>query len=267
MDLNYKLVAIDLDGTLLTEGYEIEPAALDAIQSAAKMGVKFTIATGRMHGSAARFAEELGVEVPLITYNGSVVRCAISGNEYRHLKVPREAAIKALSLVGSDRALRYVFTYDRVITDTPDEWTDRYARILGVEMHLTEDLANTSLDDDPTMIVFMCEEGRTKMTTDLLAQELDSSVRLTNSNPWFVDVLHKDASKASSLRYVADKLGILIEETIAIGDSWNDLEMIEAAGVGVAVANATEKLKERADYVTSAERGAGVAEVLEKFVL
>lgn len=262
----YKLVALDLDGTLLGEDYSIDPRALKAIEEAAGRGVSFTIATGRMHASARRFADILGFEIPIITYNGSVVRCAISGEEYRHLRVERETARAAFELVKGDRLLRYAFLDDRIVTDTPDEWTDRYAQALGVTMEYAGDLSSY-LESDPTMVVFMCGAEQTKALTDFLARELDSTVRLTNSNPWFVDVLNIGASKALALDFLADRLGVSLTETIAIGDSWNDLEMIEAAGLGVAVANATEKLRERADYVTLAERGRGVAEAIEKFVL
>ncbi len=262
--MNYKLVAVDLDGTLLDEEHRIGKDALDAIGRAADAGVAFTIATGRMHDSAAKFAEVLGLELPIISYNGSVIRSAGESEEYRHLKVPKESAAEALSLVGKDKALRYAFMNDRVITDTPHEWTDNYAKVLGVDMECVEDLI-ARLDDDPTMLVFMCDESDTPVTTEFLAGRLDSSVRLTNSNPWFVDVLNRDASKASALKFLADELGIPMEETIAIGDSWNDLEMLQVAGLGVAVANAAEELKSRADYVTRGARGRGVVEVLEKF--
>lgn len=264
--MEYKLVAVDLDGTLLDENYRIGQDALAAISRAADAGVAFTIATGRMHDSAAKFARLLGLELPIISYNGSVIRAAGASEEYRHLKVPRASAVEALSLVGKDKALRYAFLGDRVLTDTPHEWTDNYAKVLGVTMECVEDLV-ARLDGDPTMIVFMCDESDTPNTTEFLSQRLDSSVRLTNSNPWFVDVLNKNASKADALKFLADKLGVSMTETIAIGDSWNDLEMLEAAGLGVAVANAAEKLKMHADYVTRSERGLGVVEVLEKFVI
>ncbi|MCL4498712.1 MAG: Cof-type HAD-IIB family hydrolase [Chloroflexi bacterium] len=264
--MHYKLVAMDLDGTLLNEDHTIDPGALDAIRRAAERGVTFTIATGRMHGSAERFAAPLGIEVPLISYNGSVVRSALSGREHRHLRVPRAAAATALSLIKADKALRYAFMDDRVLTDTPHEWTDQYAKILGIEMALVDDIAD-ALEDDPTMLVFMCEEADTSRLTGYLSCELDSAVRLTNSNPWFVDVLNADASKAMALRFLAESLGVRMRETVAIGDSWNDLEMIEAAGLGVAVANGTDRLKEWADYITTEERGRGVAEVLRTFIL
>lgn len=263
--MEYKLVAVDLDGTLLDENYRIGQNALDAIACAAEAGVAFTIATGRMHDSAAKFARLLGLELPIISYNGSVIRAAGAPEEYRHLKVPRDSAAEALSLVGKDKALRYAFLEGRVLTDTPHEWTDNYAKVMGVRMECVEDLV-ARLNGDPTMIVFMCDESDTPNTTEFLSKRLDSSVRLTNSNPWFVDVLNKNASKADALKFLANRLGISMKQTIAIGDSWNDLEMLEAAGLGVAVANAAEKLKVHADYVTRSERGLGVVEVLEKFV-
>jgi hypothetical protein len=266
LGLSYKLVALDLDGTLLSGEKVIAESTLTLIQEAKNTGVKFTIATGRMSRGALRYAEKLEIDIPIITYNGAVTRSPISDRVYHECKVPAGRAIDAINLLKDEPVLRYVFLHDNVYTDTPHDWTDRYADLLGVEMNFVDDTREL-LAEDPTMLVFMVTELKARELTDLLKSELDSQVKITNSTDWFLDVLPIRASKGSALKQLGQRLGIKREEIIAIGDNRNDLEMIEYAGLGVAVANATEEVKQVADYVTTLPISEGVEEVLEKYLL
>lgn len=262
----YKLVALDLDGTMLGDDKRLNSGTVELIREASEQGVRFTIATGRMSLGALRYAEELRVNIPIITYNGAVIKNTFSGDIYRECKVPAEQGIEAIQLLRNEPVLRYAFLGEEVFTDTAHEWTDRYADLLGVTMNLVTDLRDL-LVDDPTMLVFMVPVGQASILTQLLKSRLDPVVRITNSADWFLDVLHPEASKGLALAQLAERLGIAREEVIAIGDNLNDLEMIEYAGLGVAVANASDELKDAADYVTDAPISRGVEEVIHKFIL
>ncbi len=263
--MSYKLVALDLDGTLLSNDKTIAGSTVELIQQAKRNGVRFTIATGRMSRGALRYAQELEIDIPIITYNGAMTRSPISEDIYHECKVPAERAIDAINLLRDEPVLRYVFLNDDVYTDTPHEWTDRYADLLGVTMNFVDDTREL-LIDDPTMLVFMVTELRARELTMLLKSELESQVKITNSADWFLDVLPVRSSKGSALAKLAGSLGIKREEVIAIGDNLNDLEMIEYAGLGVAVANAAEELKSAANYITTLPINEGVEEVLQKYV-
>lgn len=262
----YKLVALDLDGTMLDDDKILNRNTVEMIREASEYGVRFTIATGRMSRGALRYADELGVDIPVITYNGAIMRSIYSGEVYREFKVPAEPAKEALRLLGDEPVLRYAFLGEDVFTDTAHDWTDRYADLLGVEIHQVADVQDM-LDEDPTMLVFMVPVGRAQLLTQTLKSKLDSQVRITNSADWFLDVLHPQATKGLALAQLAEHLGIEREEVIAIGDNINDLEMVEYAGLGVAVANATDELKVVADYITEAPISKGVEEVIRRFII
>jgi len=264
--LGYKLVALDLDGTLLSEDKVIADSTAELIKEASNNGVKFTIATGRMSAGAIRYAEQLEIDVPIITYNGAIIRTLESGFVYRERKVPSSGAINAINVLEHEPVLRFIFVGEDVYTDTPHEWTDSYAELLGVEMNFVDDVRGIVVED-PTMLVFMVPVLKAVELTKMLKSSLDSQVRITNSTDWFLDILHPEASKGLALKHLADNLGIAREEIIAIGDNSNDLEMIEYAGLGVAVANASDDLKAVADYVSDSPISEGVEEVLLKYVL
>lgn len=264
--MGYKLVALDIDGTLLSEDKVIADSTADLIKEASNNGVKFTIATGRMFRGAVKYAERLGIDIPIITYNGAIIRDILSDCVYRECKVPADGAKDAIDILREEPVLRFVFLGDEVYTDTPHEWTDSYAQLLGVEMNFMGDVKDI-LIEDPTMLVFMVPVLKAIELTDRLKCRLNSNIRITNSTDWFLDVLNVKASKGLAIQQLADDLGIAREEIIAIGDNLNDLEMVEYAGLGVAVANATDELKAVADYVTELPINGGVEEVLRKYVL
>jgi hypothetical protein len=264
--LGYKLVALDLDGTLLAKEKYIAESTSERIAEAEKLGVKFTIATGRMSRGALRYAEQLGIDIPIITYNGAVTRTVAAGTVCREYKVPLKGAMQAINLLKGQPVLRYAFVDDEVYTDTPHEWTDRYAELLEVEMQFVDDI-HDALTTDPTMLVFMVTELKAAELTYVLREHLNQGVRVTNSAEWFLDVLNEEASKGFALKWLADSLGIAREEVIAIGDNSNDLEMIQYAGLGAAVSNASPGLAAAADYVATLPMCEGVDEIIDKFVL
>lgn len=264
--MKYKLVALDLDGTLLSENKVLNASTQAAIKKAQDKGVLFTIATGRMYRGAVRYATQLDIKIPIITYNGAVIKNPLSGEVYREFKVPSSLATKAIDALDGEPVLKYVFLGDNVITDLAHDWTDNYANVLDVEMKFVDDI-RLALNDDPIMVVFMVQAEMRKNITDTLKTAFGSEARITNSSNWFVDVLNPSASKSLALQQLAENLGISRDEIIAVGDNLNDLEMIQYAGLGVAVANASDDLKQSADYITEAECYLGVEEVIEKYCL
>jgi Cof subfamily protein (haloacid dehalogenase superfamily) len=264
--LKYKLVALDLDGTLLSDSKVIADSTKDLITEAQAKGVNFTIATGRMYRGAARYAKQLAIDIPIITYNGAVISDPLTGETHRELLVSATCAHRALDALKNEAVLKYIFTGDEVYTDISHKWTENYAKILQVEMKLLEDIKQV-LDKDPIMLVFMVDANRRVTISDILRSELGSQARVTNSSDWFVDILHLQASKSRALEQLAKQLEIKREEIIAIGDNLNDLEMVEYAGLGVAVANASNELKDASDYITQKPFHFGVEEVIKKYCL
>ncbi|MDI6908094.1 MAG: Cof-type HAD-IIB family hydrolase [Thermoanaerobacterales bacterium] len=266
--LHYRLLAVDLDDTLLDSAFRVSPRNREALRGARERGVIVTLATGRMYASAARIARELGIDVPLITYQGALVRKASGGPALLHRTVPLDAA---RALVGALRAGGLhvnVYLRDRLYMAELTPVGARYAAISGVEAHPVGDLlALLEGGEEPTKVLAIAEE---EVLDGVMAEMLPvygSAVHITKSKPHFLEFSHPRATKGAALAWLAERYGVPREAVVAVGDSYNDLDMVEFAGLGVIMGNARAEVKERADFVAPPNDRDGVAEVIERFIL
>lgn len=261
----YRFLALDLDDTLLNDKGHISPRNSAAIRAAQARGVVVTLATGRMYRSARVFAEELGVVVPLITYNGALVKDN-AGRVYLDRPLPLTAARIALNVARKHDVHVNLFLDDELYVDRDDEWTERYRRSSGVNPHFVSDLEDV-LTRAPNKVLFIAEPERLQSLRPELTARLGSEARVTSSKPTFLEIIHPEVSKRSGIEYLLAFFGIRPEEAVAVGDNYNDLEMIDLAGLGVAMGNAPPEVKAKADYITASNTEDGVAQVIEKFIL
>ncbi|MBM7867222.1 Cof-type HAD-IIB family hydrolase [Heliobacterium gestii] len=264
-----RLVAMDMDGTLLDEKRRIPEPVAQRIAELRQAGVIFTIATGRIYRSAMPYAQQLELKAPLITCNGALIRHPENGPILHHRRLDAQQVISLLQwLKGkSSDALRYSFHGDDVFTDRTHEYTASYERALGLSFHFVDDLAAHLAggpDRHPTMFVLMTDPAATPSMTQEILEHLNGAVAITNSHDYFIEILHPEVSKGAALAQLAASLSIDQSEVMAIGDNHNDLSMIRWAGQGVFVANAPEALHREADYVTRARNSMGVLEALNR---
>lgn len=270
----YKLIAADLDETLLDSSHRIPTRVVDAIAAARGRGALFVPATGRPFGSVDDVLGWLNVagsaDDYVISFNGGCITRNSEGEPLMHAELDRDVA-EAFYQLGRERGLcMHVYTLDPVYLYNYYDWERSYieGRMNIVETH------------EPTLD-FLCGEVITKILfASLDASELDDLERdaaasglsegldVVRSSGRYLEFNPAGVNKGAGLAALAELLGIGIGQTIAIGDSTNDLAMIRAAGLGCAMANATDEVKAAADYVCADDNDAGgVAEVIEKFVL
>lgn len=262
----FKLIAVDLDDTLLSKDFQLTGRVKEAIAAVRAAGVQFTISTGRMYRSAVPFARELGIDIPLITYQGALVKNSLSGEVLLYRPLP---LVYAREIIARIHQLGYHlngYLDDRLFVERDTPEGRRYAAIAGVEAEVVGDLLKF-LDRDPTKVLTISEEPLLDRLSAELTPLYEGKVHIVKSKPHFLEFSHPQATKGDALAYLAGYFGVKREEIMAVGDSYNDLEMLEYAGLGVVVANAREDVKKRAGYVASAPYGDGVVEALEKFVL
>ncbi|MDD4766368.1 MAG: Cof-type HAD-IIB family hydrolase [Desulfotomaculaceae bacterium] len=262
----YKLVAVDLDDTLLSRDLQVTGRVRKAVAAVRAAGVYFTVSTGRMYKSAVRIAGELGIGIPLITYQGALVKNSLSGEVLVDRPLPLAYAREIIARVHQYGYHLNAYLDDRLLMERDDEAGRRYAAIAGVEAEVVGDLLEY-LDRDPTKVIAIAKEP----LIDRLKNELDplyeGKITVSKSKPYFLEFAHIEATKGQALAFLASFFDIKREEIMAVGDSYNDLDMLEYAGLGVVVGNAREEIKKFADYVTTASYGDGVVEALEKFIL
>jgi len=244
---SYKLLALDMDGTVLNDQQQITPETAYWIQEAVKAGITVSFSTGRGFDSAMPYAKQLGLNSPMITVNGGEVWSAPYQLHRRHLM--DAGVMKELYQI----AKRY------------DVWFWAYS--VG-QIYLRSSWDNEIIFEDKEWLKFGYTVEDEGMRHEILSQlRAMGGLEITNSSPTNIELNPKGISKASGLLDVCELLGIGMHEVVAVGDSINDLAAIQAVGLGVAMGNAQETVKEAADQVVASNEEDGVAEVIRKFLL
>ena len=265
--MRIRLVAIDLDGTLVNDRLELDPRDVAAVKAATAAGVTVVLATGRMFKSSLRYAQQLGLTGPIINYQGAVVREIASGDVwYRcELTVPMQQRVLAFAEPRDWHVNAYVD--ERVYTARARAEADLYARVAMVPYDVVGPLSRWVKQDSTKMVLVDLDPADVPKRIAELTAWMGDVARVTRSLDWFVEVVNPQVSKSRALAMVADRLGIGQAEVCAIGDNLNDQDMVSWAGFGVAMGNAPEALMAVAKYVTGPIAEAGVAQVIERFVI
>lgn len=265
----YKLLAIDLDDTLLDGQLEVPELSRQAIQTARDQGVLVTLATGRMFRAALPYARQLGLDDYLITYQGALVRHAGSGELLLHRPVPLPLALEVVEAVQGYGYHINIYLDDELYVAEHNEASQRYVSFSPVPVHEVGDLIPylRQRGEDPTKVLTVAREELLDELMAVLKPVFGDSLHINKSKPYFLEFSHPQANKGDALAAVASHYGVERNEIIAMGDGYNDVEMIAYAGLGVVVGNARREIRELADYVSRSNEESGVAEVVEKFIL
>ena len=261
-----RMIVTDLDGTLVNAAYEITEENKKAVQAAEKLGVPTVIATGRMHISAIQYAEALGVDAPIISYNGAIVKTA--GGEL--------LAASYLEPQVVERVLGYVFACgwyvqsyvgDALYYVEQTEAARIYesaSKVYGEAIGRGGMLARTK--EVPKLLVAVPAEKIDDVIRDL-RNRFRNEADVMQSSPNYIEIVRPGVSKAHAMVALAEKRGIRATEIMALGDSGNDVEMLRAAGLGIAMGNAIPAVKEAADEIAPPCEENGFAEAVRRFVL
>lgn len=266
----YKLIALDMDGTLLNSDKQISAENKAAIAAAREKGVVVVLASGRPLNGMKPQLEELGMTTEddyVLSYNASLVQ-----------KVKSEEVIRSQIITGSDAKFIaklakelgvhvHAFSQEKgLITPQLNHYTDHESSITGMPITVIdfEELA----DDEQVMKAMMIDEPELiSAAIKQLPTALYEQFTIVQSAPFFLEFLNPNSNKGVGVKALADHLGITADEVICMGDAGNDWHMIKYAGLGVAMANATDDIKEIANYITVSNNDHGVAKVIEEFVL
>ncbi len=272
----YRLIACDLDETLLDDNGDVPPRVRDAVAAARERGARFVLATGRPYVSTHRTLDQLGLlgtrDEYVISFNGGVITENVDERPLTSCELDPGVA-ETLYECGVARGLcMHVYTLDTVYVYNylPEERAYIEGRMRILE---TDEPTLSFLRDKGEPIVKLLYMSLDAALLRSLEQELAAAgitrgLDVCYSSNRYLEFNAPGVNKGAGLLELARRLGIPQGETMAIGDNSNDVPMIEAAGLGVAVANATDEARASADYVCRADnRGGAVAEALERFVL
>lgn len=264
----YKLIAVDMDGTLLREDKTISDRTKNAIGKAVEKGVKVVLASGRPIDGLERYLDELNLvskEDYVISFNGSVIQ-NVETREIVSKKILKGSDLKKLYALAREIGVNiHAFTKLGCITPVMNEYTQLEGSINGIEVY---EMDFEAIEDEEDVIKVMFIDPPEVLDAAMvhIPQSIYQDFTVVKSAPFFLEFLNKESSKGTGIKALGDYLGIKQEEIICIGDAGNDLDMIQFAGLGVAMGNAFEEVKEAADYVTWSNDEDGVAHVIEKFI-
>ncbi|CUH94373.1 hypothetical protein P22_0439 [Propionispora sp. 2/2-37] len=264
--MTIKLVALDLDDTLLDSKRRVSPRAKQAIRAAVAQGVMVTVATGRMHSSALPYAKQLELDVPIITYNGALIKASLSGEVLSNRPVPRQVMDEILALFREKGWYLQLHIDDVLYVKEYNDRVRLYEETAGVKAEVVGDRFYT-IPGEASKMLTIAEADTIQEIQKVMGKRFAGRLSMAVSKPQYLEMTQLGVNKGWALHFLAQKLNIGPESVMAVGDSQNDLDMIEYAGWGVAMGNASERVKAAAQAVTRGHDEDGVAEAIEKYVL
>ncbi len=265
--MKFRLVAFDVDGTLVDRTLRISENVREAVRRMRAAGIAGCLVTGRMYRSTLPFARELNFEAPIVCYQGAAIIDPVTDEVLEHVALGNEIVRELIGVTESDGMHLQLYRNDEYYCEARNRYSELYARLALTEPVVVPSLREAFAYSPATKAVIVAEPPVAAEYAAALAARFGRRAYVTRSLPEFVEVLDSSVDKGAALRFVADRLGVAMEETLAIGDSWNDAPLLRAAGFGVAMGSAPPELREIAGACVGDVAHDGVAEALATYAL
>jgi Cof subfamily protein (haloacid dehalogenase superfamily) len=266
----FRLVALDLDDTLLRSDLSISFRTRNVIRRAMQEGVYIALASGRVPEALESFAKILGLHKKdgyLICGNGTIITESRTGKVVYESTLPKEAALVAFDLADAEGFPVQLYDDDVMYISRRNEFTNYDQKLTGMRQVVVSNF-RSMVEAGAHKLIIPGDPMILKPLEDILRTYLGTDITLFTSKPYFLEILPPNVDKGVALAFIAQKLGVRREDVFAIGDSMNDEAMIRWAGCGVAMANSDPRIKNIAALVTEhTNDDDGVAEVIERYVL
>jgi Cof subfamily protein (haloacid dehalogenase superfamily) len=244
------LVAADLDGTLVDRDIAWAPGLPQALAGLRAAGVGTVICTGRMFRSARKVAARLGiVEGPVVCYQGALVADLSTGEWYRHTPMEGAAAAEVVRHIRAMGRQLNAYIDDRLYVEEVTPWARRYAEHVEVGIDSVPDLEDEVRRRPPTKLVLVTSADDVEAILPGLHERWAGKLYVVRSQPEYIEFTDVSVSKSGALAWLCERLGVARERVVALGDGMNDVDMLEWAGLGVAVAEAARPVRDAADLV------------------
>jgi Cof subfamily protein (haloacid dehalogenase superfamily) len=265
----YKAVFLDMDGTLLQSDHSVSEPTIAMIRDLTAKGVSVVLVSARPLNAVLPTFHNIGLpaHTPVITLNGSYI--VEREQPVLDVRIDLEVTARVTELVRPFKATIAYYLQREWYAEVSDAWTDHEQRIMDVSLgmapigELIRGWKNRNLA--PNKMMVMSEPANIAGIQQHLRSIYDGRLNIYPSKATYLEVMDTRGSKANAVRFVSERLGLTPAEIVAMGDNYNDVEMIQFAGMGVAMGNAPEDIKAKARYVTDTNNNDGVRKALEKF--
>ena len=283
-ELPIGLIALDIDGTLVGDDLVVGDRTRAAVAQARARGVRVSLVTGRMASSAIRFADVLGLTEPIVAYQGGLIRSMPAPDELArwrdgpptstppvgellvHHPLPAAVAREAIRWSQQHGLDPHANHLERFILRADDPRADDYSAFMGARAELVPDLA-AAMTHPVTKVLAVGEAAVPLALLDEARRTFAGRADVTISHPRFLEFIAPGVSKGVALRWLAHRAGVPVGRALAVGDQWNDLEMLATAGHGAAMPSAPPEVRAVARYLAPPVDAEGVATLIEQLVL
>jgi Cof subfamily protein (haloacid dehalogenase superfamily) len=264
--MTYRLVALDLDGTLLRDDLSMSPRVAAVLRSSQARGVHITLASGRGYPALRPWVQRLGITSPVIGYQGARITDPQSDQTICEYPFPPELVVEVAEYARECDLSLTLYANDEIYVERKRHSDAFYNKWFGLPIHVVDSIAATSLVNPIKFLITGTAEELDALYPEVEAR-FGGYLQIVRSHPLFLEGLALGVTKGTALAWVAQHLRIPQSETLAMGDAGNDVDMLFWAGMGVAMGNASAEARAAADYVVSSVDEDGVAEALERFIL
>ncbi len=267
-----RLIALDIDGTLIGDDHEIQPRTMAAVSAAMERDIAVSLITGRMVSSALRFARELRLTGPLVGYQGGLIRAMPEVDSRRlgklllHTPIQPDVAREIVQWTREHGMDPHVNHLERFILRADDPNADDYSAFMGSHAELVPDLME-AITHPVTKVLAVGDPPAPVEAAPIARAHFAGRADVTISHPRFLEFIAPGVSKGRAVRWLARRLRIPLGATLAIGDQWNDFEMLSEVGHGAAMPSAPAEVRAAARYVAPPLEDEGAAQLIEQLVL
>lgn len=259
-----KMIATDIDGTILPYHGEFSQKTKDCVKRLNESGIKVILVTGRMHSSATPLAAQLGLNLPIISYQGGLIK-DMDGKTLFQTELNSDIAKEIIQWGRKNNVHLNLYIDDKLYVEQDDEIIKYYIQGKFV------DYTVCSFDDleiknvNKLLAIDIHDANRVTSWVDILKSKYPD-LYIVKSTPYFCEIGSADAKKSIGVEFLCQMWGIDKSEVLAIGDQNNDIDLIQSGGVGIAMENGTPELKQVANYITDSVENDGFVKAIEKFV-
>jgi Cof subfamily protein (haloacid dehalogenase superfamily) len=268
-----KLLVFDLDGTIVGASNTISESVKQTIKAVKAKGIRVAIATGRMYRSALRFHQAIESDLPLMCYQGAWIQDPVTEKIIRHFSVPKQIVMELLDYLEQPELREtlsvHFYINDELYVRDINQDTKHYISRSKIPVTAVGDLRKL-LTQEPTKVLALCDNPQviTDLLMDLSSRYTPEQVYMTKSVPTFFEATNPLANKGEAVRYLAEEiLDLKAHNVMTIGDNFNDWEMLTYAGIGVAMGDAPDEVKEIANWVAPGVEEDGAVSAIRKFLL
>ncbi|KHD35768.1 HAD family hydrolase [Clostridium acetobutylicum] len=276
--MKYKLICIDMDGTLLNSKHRVSGETKEVIEKAYAKGVDIVITTGRIYANAAFYSKLIGVKSPVIASNGAIIRGRDNNIIYKNV-LSSDTLSRIFNVCSRLKGNITLHTHDSIICSSKFAYIVMWVIFIGAIIKNNENTLKIKYVKNCSAYINGLKESNDIIKCEIIDKDVKkisaireelkrmNDIEVVSSSRHNIEVTSKNVSKGNAIKSLAEFYGIKREEIITIGDSENDLSMIEYGGLGVVMENGCESAKKLADYITDTNDNNGVAKVIKKFIM